>query len=85
MKKKPTTWDPLANVGKAVDNLLSDPRRGSRTPSSRTKGGRPRAEERERIVLYLTPQQVYNLKKAALDKRVDTSTLAREVFQKSGY
>ena len=33
----------------------------------------------------LDEQQIYNLKRDALDKRVDVSTLAREVLRKAGY
>jgi hypothetical protein len=36
-------------------------------------------------VLYLDEQQIYNLKKDALEKRKDVSALAREVLRKAGY
>jgi hypothetical protein len=84
--KRQSTWDPLANVGKAVDSLLEPPmRRGRGQESARAKGGRPRVEGRGRIVLYLDEQQIYNLKREALEKRKDVSTLAREVLRKAGY
>lgn len=82
MKKRTATWDPLEGVGKAVDTLLKPPK--GRRPA-RPKGGRPRVQGRSRIVLYLDEQQIYNLKRAALEKRVDVSTLAREVLKKAGY
>ena len=85
--KKHAVWDPLANVGKAVDSLLDPPEssRPSRLDTVRKGGGRPRVEGRGRLVLYLDEQQIYNLKRDALEKRVDVSTLAREVFKKFGY
>ena len=84
--KRQSTWDPLANVGKAVDSLLEPPpRRERRKAQARSKGGRPRVEGRGRIVLYLDEQQIYNLKRDALEKRQDVSTLAREVLRKAGY
>jgi len=76
MKQRKATWDPLEKVGKAVDTLLEPPR---------NKGGRPRAEGRGRLVLYLDEQQIYKLKRDALEKRKDVSTLAREVLRKAGY
>jgi len=79
MKRK-ATWDPLEKVGKAVDTLLSPS-----AVTSKNKGGRPRTPEHKRIVLYLHAKQVYNLKKAALDRGVDVSTLAREELAKIGY
>jgi len=84
--RKQAVWDPLANVGKAVDSLLEPP-----TPAvppkveEKSRGGRPRVDGRGRLVLYLDEQQIYNLKRDALEKRVDVSTLAREIFRKSGY
>ena len=84
MKRRQASWDPLANVGKAVDTLLSDPPQQGRTLAVK-KGGRPRVEGRGRIVLYLEAKQIYNLKRAALDRGVDVSTLAREVFAKAKY
>lgn len=84
--KKQAVWDPLANVGKAVDSLLDPPRSaGMTTRESGGRGGRPRVEGRGRLVLYLDDQQIYNLKRDALEKRVDVSTLAREVLKRAGY
>jgi hypothetical protein len=84
--KKQAVWDPLANVGKAVDSLL-EPLAQTVPPKveEKSRGGRPRVDGRGRLVLYLDEQQIYNLKRDALEKRVDVSTLAREVFRKSGY
>jgi hypothetical protein len=84
MKRK-ATWDPLENVGKAVDTLLADTPKRKQTFQPKNRGGRPRVEGRGRIVLYLDEQQIYNLKRAALEKRQDVSTLAREVLKKAGY
>ena len=84
--KKQAVWDPLANVGKAVDSLLEPPAPAvPRMVEEKSRGGRPRVDGRGRLVLYLDEQQIYNLKRDALEKRVDVSTLAREVFRKSGY
>jgi hypothetical protein len=85
MKKRKATWDPLERVGKAVDTLLSDAPQRARTLIDNGRGGRPRVKGRGRIVLYLDEQQIYNLKRAALEKRQDVSALAREVLQKAGY
>jgi hypothetical protein len=84
MKRK-ATWGPLENVGKAVDTLLSDTSKRERALRSKNKGGRPRVEGRGRIVLYLGEGQIYNLKRDALEKRQDVSTLARAVLKKAGY
>ena len=84
--RKQAVWDPLANVGKAVDSLLEP--LAQAVPAKveeKSRGGRPRVDGRGRLVLYLDEQQIYNLKRDALEKRVDVSTLAREVFRKSGY
>jgi hypothetical protein len=84
--KKQAVWDPLVNVGKAVDSLLEPPPPiVSHKTEEKSKGGRPRIDGRGRLVLYLDEQQIYNLKRAALDKRVDVSALAREVLRKAGY
>ena len=84
--RKQAVWDPLANVGKAVDSLLEPPTQVvPRKVEEKSPGGRPRVDGRGRLVLYLDEQQIYNLKRDALEKRVDVSTLAREVFRKSGY
>jgi hypothetical protein len=84
--KRQAAWDPLANVNKAVDSLLEPPaKRGRAKERPKPQGGRPRVEGRGRIVLYLDEQQVYNLKKDALEKRKDVSALAREVLRKAGY
>jgi hypothetical protein len=84
--KKQAVWDPLANVGKAVDSLLEPPaRQESVKVLPKQTIGRPRVEGRGRIVLYLDEQQIYNLKRAALEKRKDVSTLAREILRKAGY
>ena len=84
--KRQAAWDPLANVNKAVDSLLEPPtKRGRTRERSKSRGGRPRVEGRGRIVLYLDEQQIYNLKRAALEKRKDVSALAREVLKKAGY
>jgi hypothetical protein len=84
--RKQAVWDPLANVGKAVDSFLEPPSSPvSRQAGEKTRGGRPRVEGRGRLVLYLDERQIYNLKRDALDKRVDVSTLAREVLRKAGY
>jgi hypothetical protein len=84
--RKQAVWDPLANVGKAVDSLLEPPTPAVlRKAEERSRGGRPRVDGRGRIVLYLDEQQIYNLKRDALDKRIDVSTLAREILRKAGY
>jgi hypothetical protein len=84
--RKQAVWDPLANVGKAVDSLLEPPTPAvSRKVEEHSRGGRPRVDGRGRIVLYLDEQQIYNLKRDALDKRIDVSTLAREILRKAGY
>jgi hypothetical protein len=84
--KRQAVWDPLANVGKAVDSLLDPPvKHGSTKEPFRPKGGRPRVEGRGRLVLYLDEQQIYKLKRDALEKRTDVSALAREVLRKAGY
>jgi len=84
--KKQAVWDPLANVGKAVDSLLEPPALVVPPKAEeKSRGGRPRVDGRGRLVLYLDDQQIYNLKRDALEKRVDVSTLAREVLRKSGY
>jgi hypothetical protein len=84
--RKQAVWDPLANVGKAVDSLLEPPTQAVPPKAEeKSRGGRPRVDGRGRLVLYLDEQQIYNLKRDALEKRVDVSTLAREVFRKSGY
>jgi hypothetical protein len=84
--KKQAVWDPLANVGKAVDSLLEPPVQAVPPKAEeKSRGGRPRVDGRGRLVLYLDEQQIYNLKRDALEKRVDVSTLAREVLRKSGY
>lgn len=92
MKKRAAVWDPLANVGKVVDSFLDAPSQQMRKTTRRrpqkgvkSKGGRPRAEGRLRIVLYLNEGQVYNLKKHALDTKKDVSTIARQVFKKAGF
>ena len=84
--RKQAVWDPLANVGKAVDSLLEPPTSVvSQKTEEKSKGGRPRVDGRGRLVLYLDEQQIYNLKREALDKRVDVSALARDVLRKAGY
>jgi hypothetical protein len=84
--RKQAVWDPLANVGKAVDSLLEPPTQVvPRKVEEKSRGGRPRVDGRGRLVLYLDEQQIYNLTRDALEKRVDVSTLAREVLRKSGY
>jgi hypothetical protein len=84
--KKQAVWDPLVNVGKAVDSLLDPPaKREDTKEQSKQKGGRPRVEGRGRLVLYLDEQQIYNLKRDALEKRKDVSALARDVLRKAGY
>jgi hypothetical protein len=84
--RKQAVWDPLANVGKAVDSLLEPPAQVVQPKvEEKSRGGRPRVDGRGRLVLYLDEQQIYNLKRDALEKRVDVSTLAREVLRKSGY
>jgi hypothetical protein len=84
--RKQAVWDPLANVGKAVDSLLEPPvSTASYSAKEKSKGGRPRVDGRGRLVLYLNEQQIYNLKRDALEKRIDVSTLAREVFKRAGY
>lgn len=84
--RKQAVWDPLANVGKAVDSLLEPLAPTiSRKAEEKSRGGRPRVDGRGRLVLYLNEQQIYNLKRDALDKKVDVSTLAREVLRKAGY
>ena len=84
--RKQAVWDPLANVGKAVDSLLEPPPQAVPPKiEEKSRGGRPRVDGRGRLVLYLDEQQIYNLKRDALEKRVDVSTLAREVLRKSGY
>lgn len=80
MAKRKATWDPLANVNKAVDTLLD------LTPaSSKNKGGRPRIEGRRRIVLYLDESQVRNLKLHAIEEDTDVSTVARAALKKIGF
>lgn len=84
--KRQAAWDPLANVNKAVDSLLEPLVKRRHTKAQpRSPGGRPRVEGRGRIVLYLDEEQIYNLKKDALEKRKDVSALAREVLRKAGY
>ena len=84
--RKQAVWDPLANVGKAVDSLLEPPVPAAPPKGEeKSRGGRPRIDGRGRLVLYLDEQQIYNLKRDALEKRVDVSTLAREVLRKAGY
>jgi len=84
--RKQAVWDPLANVGKAVDSLLEPPSLAiPHRAEEKSRGGRPRVDGRGRIVLYLDEQQIYNMKRDALDKRIDVSTLAREVLRKAGY
>lgn len=85
MKRQPA-WDPLAHVNKAVDSLLDPPAPREHTRDRpKSRGGRPRVDGRGRIVLYLDEQQIYKLKRAALEKRKDVSALAREVLRKAGY
>jgi hypothetical protein len=84
--KRQAAWDPLANVNTAVDSLLDPPAQRAHTRDRpKSRGGRPRVKGRGRIVLYLDEQQIYNLKKDALEKRKDVSALAREVLRKAGY
>ena len=89
MKKRAPVWDPLANVGKAVDSLLdSSPRKRKATrgtPKAKSKGGRPRTEGRRRIVLYLEGEQVRSLKLRAVEEDKDVSTVAREVLKQAGF
>lgn len=91
MKKREAVWDPLANVGKAVDTLLDAPSqrhtvsKGKLQRNDKSKGGRPSVEGRQRIVIYLDEKQVYNLKRRALDAKKDVSTLAREIFKQAGF
>lgn len=82
MAKRQATWDPLANVGKAVDSLLEPPPSPS---SSKNKGGRPRVEGRRRLVLYLDASQVRNLKLQAVEQDTDVSTVARAALRKTGF
>jgi hypothetical protein len=77
--KKQAGWNPVKGVGQVVDGIVE--------PSPRRKPKAKKAEEKtdhERVVFYLTSQQAYNIRKAALDARKDASALAREIFTKAG-
>jgi len=86
MTREPT--NPLADmgdgkpdpIGSIVGNLT-----GNGTVHGKNKGGRPSVPNRRRLVLYLSEDQVKNIKLAALEKDVDVSALARAVFEKAGY
>lgn len=82
MAQRKATWDPLANVDKAVDALLAPP---PPPPAPKNKGGRPRIEGRRRIVLYLDASQVRNLKFRAVEEETDVSAVARAVLSKVGF
>jgi hypothetical protein len=82
MAQRKAMWDPLENVGKAVDTLLEP------TPvlsSPKNRGGRPRVEGRRRIVLYLDESQVRQLKLHAVEEDTDVSTIARAALKKAGF
>jgi hypothetical protein len=77
--KKPAGWNPVKGVGQVVDGIVE--------PSPPRKSKAKKAAEKtdhERVVFYLTSQQAYNIRKAALDARKDASALAREIFRKAG-
>jgi hypothetical protein len=77
--KKHSGWNPVKGVGQVVDGIVE--------PSARRKPKAKKADEKtdhERVVFYLTAQQAYNIRKAALDARTDASALAREIFAKAG-
>lgn len=82
MAQRKAMWNPLANVGQAVDTLL-EPTLAPASPKNR--GGRPRVEGRRRIVLYLDESQVRNLKLHAVEEDTDVSTIARAALKKAGF
>jgi hypothetical protein len=84
VNKKPATWNPLSSVGRSVDKLLDTPALTS-AKSVEKKVGRPRREDRKRIVLYLGAAQVEKLKITAIKQDTDASTIVRRVLSEAGF
>ena len=79
MKKQQKGWNPLRGMSEVVDGIVEAP---SLRKPKKTK--EPAKVDHERVVIYLTPTQAYNLRKTALDRHIDTSALAREILAKAG-
>jgi len=83
--KRQAVWDPLATWESSRLASRSSCQTWSTKEPFRQKGGRPRVEGRGRLVLYLDEQQIYKLKRDALESAQMFSALAREVLRKAGY
>ena len=90
MKKRQQTWDPLAQVGDAVDAMLNPtprtrvPRTPAAAPGTRSVG-RPRVEGRRRLIASVDKEQFKRLRLAAIERDVDISTIVRDALTKAGF
>ena len=89
MKKREQTWDPLAQVGDAVDAML-DPTPRAHVPRTATAAGkrnvgRPRVEGRRRLIASVDKEQFKRLRLAAIERDVDLSTIVRDALTKAGF
>lgn len=73
-------WNPLKGVGHVVDAIVEPPRPRSQAPAKPLK----EKVDHRRVVIYLPPGMLKNLKQAALDSDVDISAKARALFIKAG-
>ena len=82
MAQRKAMWDPLENVGKAVDTTFLNRRQFSHPQKQRRP---PTRRGRRRIVLYLDESQVRQLKLHAVEEDTDVSTIARAALKKAGF